>query len=233
MHRIIWGMESKVVSISGVSRGLGRALSVEFNNRGWRISGCSRSEEALSYLRIELSNQHHLQKVDVTKEEEVKLFAEKTCKHLGCPRILLNNAGKINRNAKLKDVSAAEFNEVFQVNVMGTHNMIRAFLPEMENEGTGIIVNFSSYWGQTTAPDVGPYCASKWAIEGLSRSLAQEVPDGISVVAFNPGIIDTEMLRSCFGEAAGSHEKPIEWARHAVDKILQISEEDNGCTILG
>ena len=98
-------MQNKTVCISGVSRGLGRALSLEFDDRGWQISGCSRSEDALSTLSNELSNQHHLQKVDVTKEEEVRLFAEKTRNLLGCPSILLNNAGVINRNAKLTDIT--------------------------------------------------------------------------------------------------------------------------------
>ena len=54
--------------------------------------------------------------------------------------------------------------------------MIRSFVPMMEAKGHGIIVNFSSYWGQSTAPEVGPYCATKWGVEGLTRSLAQELP---------------------------------------------------------
>lgn len=226
-------MQNKTVCISGVSRGLGRALSLEFDYRGWQISGCSRSEDALSSLSNELSNQHHLQKVDVTKEEEVRLFAENTRNLLGCPSIILNNAGVINRNAKLTDITTEEFTHVLKTNVLGTHLMIRSFLPDMERNGVGLIANFSSYWGQSTAPEVAPYCASKWAVEGLSRALSQEVPVGITVVAFNPGVIDTEMLRSCFGEAASSHEKPNQWAKHAVDKILQISAKDSGSTILG
>ena len=111
--------------------------------------------------------------------------------------------------------------------------MIRAFVPMMEKAGRGVIANFSSYWGQSTAPEVGPYCATKWGVEGLTRSLAQELPDGMTAVAFNPGIIDTDMLRSCFGEGAASHEKPAEWVKHAVDRLEQISQSDNGKTILG
>ena len=70
-------------------------------------------------------------------------------------------------------------------------------------------------------------------MEGLTRSLAQELTDGMTAVAFNPGIIDTDMLRSCFGEGAASHEKPAEWVKHAVDRLEQISQSDNGKTILG
>ena len=109
--------------------------------------------------------------------------------------------------------------------------MIRSFVPLMEKQGSGIIANFSSYWGQSTAPEVGPYCASKWGVEGLSRSLAQELPSGLTSVAFNPGIINTDMLRSCFGETATSYEKPESWVKKAVDTLERICPSDNGKTI--
>ena len=103
----------------------------------------------------------------------------------------------------------------------------------MERKEIGVIANFSSYWGQSTAPEVGPYCATKWGVEGLTRSFAQELPSGLATVAFNPGIIDTDMLRSCFGESAGGHEKPDVWAKHAVDRLESLGPADNGKTILG
>lgn len=65
-----------------------------------------------------------------------------------------------------------------------------------------IIVNISSGWGRSTSPEVAPYCASKWAIEGLTQALAQELPSGMVTVALNPGIIHTDMLNICFGEEA-------------------------------
>ena len=111
--------------------------------------------------------------------------------------------------------------------------MIRAFVPIMEKKGNGIIANFSSYWGQSAAPEVGPYCATKWGVEGLTRSLAQELPSGLATVAFNPGVIDTDMLRSCFGESAGGHEKPDAWAKHAVDRLESLDLSDNGTSVVG
>ena len=103
----------------------------------------------------------------------------------------------------------------------------------MEKNKSSVIVNFSSYWGKSTAPEVGPYCASKWGVEGFTRSLAEELPKGFITVAFNPGIIDTDMLRSCFGEAASSHEKPSEWAKHAVNRLENLNLQDNGSTVIG
>ena len=57
--------------------------------------------------------------------------------------------------------------------------MVRSFVPLMEKNKSGVIVNFSSYWGKSTAPEVGPYCASKWGVEGFTRSLAEELPRGL------------------------------------------------------
>ena len=223
----------KVVCISGCSKGLGRAMAIEFHSRGWNVLGCARSTESLNELSKQLVNSCFFQPVDITKATEVQNFAQSVIQNVGVPDLLVNNAGVINQNARLTEISPEEFSYVMSVNLGGIHNMIRSFVPLMEKQGSGIIANFSSYWGQSTAPEVGPYCSSKWGVEGLTRSLAQELPDGMTAIAFNPGIIDTDMLRSCFGEGAASHEKPAEWAKHAVDRLEQISTSDNGKTILG
>ena len=225
-------MTEKVVCISGVSRGLGKAMSLEFDRRGWQIAGCARSSSELNELGDSLNNPHLLKTTDITDIEKVYHFSEKVIAELGTPSLLINNAGLINMNAPLHLVSDQEFLEVFKVNVCGTHNLIKAFLPSMTNAGHGIIVNFSSYWGQSTAAEVAPYCASKWAIEGLTRSLAQELPDGLSTVAFNPGVIDTDMLRSCFGEEAENYETPDVWAKRAVDRLENLNQSDNGTTLI-
>ena len=208
-------------------------MAVEFHSRGWNVTGCARSTDPLIELSTRLVNSCFFQSVDITKPTEVENFAQSVIQNEGVPDLLVNNAGVINQNARLTEISPEEFASVLSVNLGGIHNMIRTFVPIMEEQGHGVIANFSSYWGQSTAPEVGPYCASKWGVEGLTRSLAQELPDGLTAVAFNPGIIDTDMLRSCFGEGAASHEKPAEWAKHAVDRLEQISTSDNGKTILG
>jgi len=223
---------NKLVCISGVSKGLGYALAKEFDRRGWSVAGCARSEGALINLGNDLQNKHFIQKADITQQPDVQTFADKALSTLGVPSLLLNNAGKINKNARLHEISSDEFLDVLQVNLCGTHNMIRAFLPSMLEAGKGTIVNFSSYWGQSSAAEVAPYCASKWAIEGLTRALAQELPNELSAVALNPGVIDTDMLRSCFGESARNHEKPHDWAKHAMDRLERLTVSDSGMTIL-
>jgi NAD(P)-dependent dehydrogenase (short-subunit alcohol dehydrogenase family) len=208
-------------------------MTIEFHKRGWTVSGGARNAEALEKLKQEIEDLCFFQAFDVSKSEEVENFAQSLEEELGTPDLLVNNAGIINKNAPLTEISPEEFSSVLSINLGGIHNMIRSFVPRMEGKGKGLIANFSSYWGQSTAPDVGPYCASKWGVEGLTRSLAQELPPGLAAVAFNPGIIDTDMLRSCFGDSASSHEKPSEWAKHAVDRLESIKLSDSGQTIIG
>ena len=92
----------------------------------------------------------------------------------------------------------------------------------------GVIVNLSSGWGRGVSPEVAPYCASKWAIEGLTKALAEELPDGMAAVPLNPGVIDTDMLRLCWAEGAGNYPKADAWAKAAAPFILRLTAKDNG-----
>ena len=114
------------------------------------------------------------------------------------------------------------------VNIKGVANVIRHFVPAMIKQGRGVIVNFSSGWGRSTDAEVAPYCATKWAIEGLTQSLAQELPPGMAAVPLNPGIINTDMLQSCFAGGANSYPTAEEWAKTAVPFLLKINSADNG-----
>jgi len=134
----------------------------------------------------------------------------------------------MNQPAPLWKVSAAEFSKLVDVNIKGVANVIRAFVPAMIERNRGVIVNLSSGWGRSTSPDVAPYCASKWAIEGLTKSLAQELPGGMAAVPLNPGVINTDMLKKCFGSEAGSHPEAKEWAETAAPFILALGPKDNG-----
>jgi NAD(P)-dependent dehydrogenase (short-subunit alcohol dehydrogenase family) len=141
---------------------------------------------------------------------------------------LLNNAALINRNQPLWRVTAAEFSAVIDVNIKGVANVIRHFVPAMVARRRGVIVNISSGWGRTTDAEVAPYCASKWAIEGLTQALAQELPAGMAAIPLNPGIIYTDMLRSCFGASARQYPCPEEWAKTAAPFLLRLGPADNG-----
>jgi len=219
---------AKLIVITGVTRGLGHAMTEEFARRGHTVAGCGRSEKEIAKLSRTVSAPHRFAAVDVAADDQVAAWAKDVMAALGPPDLLLNNAAIINRNAPLWKVPAAEFSSVIDVNIKGVTNVIRHFAPVMIQRGSGVIVNFSSGWGRSTAAEVAPYCATKWAIEGLTRALAQELPSGMAAVPLNPGIIDTEMLRSCFGGSASSYPSPQTWAKRAVPFLLNLSARDNG-----
>lgn len=106
--------------------------------------------------------------------------------------------------------------------------MLRHLLPAMLKRGSGVMVNFSSGWGRFTAADVAPYCATKYAIEGLSMATAQDTGGNVAVIPMNPGIIDTDMLRSTFGGSAGGFPDADDWAQRAVPFFIQLGSKDNG-----
>jgi NAD(P)-dependent dehydrogenase (short-subunit alcohol dehydrogenase family) len=125
-------------------------------------------------------------------------------------------------------VPSADIEQVLRVNVVGTIQVIRHFLPALLQQGRGVIVNFSSGWGRSTSPEVATYCASKWAIEGLTAALAQELPQGIAAVALNPGVIATDMLKECWGDAALAYPSPENWIKVAGPFLSKLSAQDNG-----
>ncbi len=214
--------------ITGVSRGLGRAMAEEFVRLGHVVIGCGRNRKPVAELNALLGAPHRFDAVDVSDDAAVRAWAAATLKSHGVPDLLVNNAALINRNAPLWRVPAREFDAVIDVNVKGTANVIRHFVPAMAKAGRGVIVNFSSGWGRATDAEVAPYCATKWAIEGLTRALAQELPAGLAAVPLNPGIIDTAMLRSCLGDDAGGYPGPEEWAKKAVPFLLRLGPRHNG-----
>lgn len=216
------------VVITGVTRGLGRALADWYIANGHTVAGCGRSGPAIFDLRFTHPEPHSFDSVDVTQPVKVALWAERVLGAMGAPDFLINNAGLINAPAPLWKVQAQEFEKVLAVNVAGIANVVRAFVPAMIERGSGVVVNLSSGWGRSVAAEVAPYCATKWAVEGLTKALAEELPQGMAAVPLSPGVIDTEMLRACFGDGAGSYPKPEEWAKKAGPFILGLGPKDNG-----
>lgn len=218
-------MESIV--LTGCSRGLGRAMTRYFAERGFAVHGCGTSAGALEELRATHPGPHTFSQVDLADGAAVGTWAREVLKQ-GTPRLLLNNAARIARNARLWELTSEEIDAVVRVNINGTIHTIRHFLPAMIDHGSGVVVNFSSGWGRSTSPEVAIYCASKFAIEGLTASLAQELPPGLAAVALNPGVINTDMLHSCFGAAAADYPSPEQWVELAGPFLLGLGARDNG-----
>jgi NAD(P)-dependent dehydrogenase (short-subunit alcohol dehydrogenase family) len=199
-----------------------------FIERGKTVHGCARSQGDVARLRERFGAPHSFEVVDVADDRQAQQWARRVLKHDEPIELLLNNAAIVNRNAVLWEVPAEEFSQVIDVNIKGVTNVIRHFVPSMIKRRQGVIVNFSSGWGRSTSPEVAPYCATKWAVEGLTKALAQELPKGLAAVPLNPGVINTDMLQSCFGDAAESYPDPQQWAAKAVPFLLKLGPKDNG-----
>jgi NAD(P)-dependent dehydrogenase (short-subunit alcohol dehydrogenase family) len=220
--------KSRTILLTGVSRGLGLALTDEFVRLGHTVVGCARTKDRIRELSGRHPAPHRFDVVDVADESQVQKWAERVLSDGMTPDLLLNNAAVINSNSSLWETDGDEFSRVVDVNVKGSFHVIRHFVPTMIVRGSGVIVNFSSGWGRSTSPQVATYCATKWAIEGMTRALADELPYGMAAIPLNPGIIDTEMLRSCFGDSAASYVRPETWAKKAASFLLELGPEDNG-----
>ena len=218
----------RFIVVTGATRGLGKALVARFVEEGHTIVACGRSAKGVDALSKEFGGPHRFDAVDVADDSRVASWAREIVQKFGPPDLLINNAAVINRNAPLWEVSAAEFSTVIDVNIKGIANVIRHFAPAMIERKSGVIVNLSSGWGRSTAPEVAPYCATKWAVEGLTQAFAQELPNGMAAVPLNPGIVNTEMLQSCFGENADEYPDADRWSRSAAPFILSLSARHNG-----
>lgn len=203
-------------------------MSRRFHEAGQTVIGCGRSVDAIERIGGELGAPHRADVVDVVDDAAVKAWANSVIDEFGPPDLLINNAAIINSNAALWDVPADEFSQVIDVNIKGVTNVIRHFVPAMIDRGSGVVINLSSGWGRSVSAEVAPYCATKWAIEGLTKAMAAELPSGMAAIPLNPGVIDTEMLRSCWGDSAGGFPDAEAWSHAAAEYILSLGPGDNG-----
>jgi NAD(P)-dependent dehydrogenase (short-subunit alcohol dehydrogenase family) len=220
--------DRRVIVITGATRGLGRALVAQFATGGHTVVGCGRSRGHVAELKSTFPPPHEFAAVDVRDAAAVTAWATEVIARHGPPDLLVNNAALMNTPAPLWEVPADEFADVIDVNVKGVFHVIRAFVPAMVARGSGVVVNLSSGWGRSTSPEVAPYCATKYAVEGLTLALAQELPRGMAAVPLNPGVIDTDMLRHAWADGAAAYPKADAWAKRAAPFLLGLGAKDNG-----
>ncbi|MDF9463837.1 SDR family NAD(P)-dependent oxidoreductase [Bacillus sp. FSL K6-0273] len=219
----------KSVIITGVTQGLGRAMVDRFDELGWNIYGCGRSKDKIEELKKQYSKIHDFQVIDVSDSQQVNNWANYILNRHTAPDMIINNASIVNQNAQLWKITAQEFESVMNVNVNGVVNVIRAFVPAMVARKEGIIINMSSSWGREGEAELAPYCASKFAIEGITKSMALELPHGMAVVALDPGgSISTPMLKSCAPQYINESPTPETWSHKATQYILNITIDKNG-----
>jgi len=202
-------------------------------SRGCFVVGCGRKQEKIDHLTTKFPGQFEGVKMDISKEYEVRAWAQKAIKNHGSPLLLINNASILNQPKPLVETSPDEFDKLIRTNVSGYFYAIRHFLPSMLlQDNPVVIVNMSSGWGEVGARNFGPYSASKFAVEGLTKSLALELPIPHTVVSILPGIIGTEMGCTAVGDEKGKRlVTAAEWAEEGIDQILSLSRTENGQSI--
>jgi len=219
---------SRNILITGVSRGLGRALAEGMTDAGHRVAGCARKVDQSMPDSSASSGDYRVDSVDLADDQAVGRWITDVVNHWGVPDLVINNAAIINANQPLWEVPYADFQHLMRVNIQGVFSVIRHLVPHMIQQEQGVIANLSSGWGRSVSADVASYCCSKWGIEGLTLALAEDLPSHVAAVPVNPGVINTEMLQSCFGEGANDAPTPEQWAERAVPFFLGLTEKDNG-----
>jgi NAD(P)-dependent dehydrogenase (short-subunit alcohol dehydrogenase family) len=178
--------------ITGCSKGLGRALARQALESGYRVVVSARDVSAVEDIVKEHPAVALAVQLDVTKPDEAKAAVRAAERRFGAVDVLVNNAGYGYLGA-IEEGEDADVRAMFETNVYGTWNMIKAVLPGMRERGRGHVVNISSVGGLTTFPGVGFYHMAKFAVEGLSETLAKELaPFGLGVTVVEPGAFRTD-----------------------------------------
>ena len=189
----------KVALITGSSRGIGRAVAAKLAGDGYAVcinyrERQDKAEEHVKALTAAGCDAMCFQ-ADVADADAVDAMVKAVRERFGHISLLVNNAG-IARQCLFQDISREYWKRIFDVNLNGAFNTIQAVLPNMLHEHSGCIINTSSIWGLHGASCEVAYSATKHAIVGLTRSLAQELaPSGIRVNCVAPGVIDTDMVQ--------------------------------------
>lgn len=202
------------ILISGNRRGLGQALTTHWRSLGHQVDGFSSASQGV-------------ERVDVSRFAEVQHRID-TILQQATPDLVIANAAMVLPPAPTWELNPEEYSRLIDINVKGVFHLFRAVLPAMIAARRGVLVAISSGYGRSTTPRMSAYCTSKWAIEGLVKSLAQELPKEMAAVALDPGTLQTDMLRTALGAGARFFPTPEQWVGEASRVLLNLGPEHNG-----
>ena len=191
--------KGKTVLVTGASRGIGRSIALAFAAHGSQVVLTSRTQATVDAVAGEIHRRGGKAlplSCDVTDKQAVETLKSKITTHLGTVQILINNAG-VAPAASFLEMPDRLWEEVLKVNLTGTYNCCKVFLPEMIASRWGRIINIASIVAKVAYSHTSAYTTSKHAVLGLTRSLAIEMArSGVTVNAICPGYVETDLTLS-------------------------------------
>jgi len=212
-------MKSKTVLITGCSSGFGKLTAQTFREKGWNVIATMRSPEKETELN-ELDNVL-VTRLDVTDPESVKQAVDESLERFGTIDVLVNNAG-YGGHTLFEQATDNAIRAMYDTNVFGVMNVMRAVLPIMRGQKEGCIINVTSMAGILTAPTISIYASSKFAVQGLTEAMAFEYkPLNIKVKAVLPGAYPTTRFNANTDDDLSSGGKELSAHAHKLYDHLQ------------
>lgn len=214
--------------ITGASRGFGRIWAEAALTRGDQVTATARKLDDVADLTARFGDAILPLALDVTNPEQVKRVVNQAYAHFGRLDVLVNNAGT-SLFAATEEASDEQIRDLFDANYLGMVRILRAALPLLRRQGSGHILGVSSGLGITALPLIGFYCATKWAVEALHESVAQEVkPFGIKVTLVEPGAYATDFGKSA--QIADALEPYAEFRKQFLTRLANVERGDPEAT---
>ena len=210
--------EGKVVVLTGSSSGIGYSLLKYFISEGAIVYAISRNERELTEKDKQECN---FELLDISDEVNVEEFTKAVLQKENRVDILINNAGVAHKLALIEEMNLEVFNSIIRDNVMPTFNMMKYILPIMKKNNSGTIINISSRAGRRAVPKLSAYTAAKFAVRGLTESVAKEVQEtGIKCVTISPAGVNTGMRAMVFGKEDAEKQQDASRITEIISKIL-------------
>lgn len=217
-------LHGRTAVVSGAGSGLGRALAVALVAKGARVHGLGRTSGKLDEVKAELGESFVPAVLDIADEQAVRAWVERTFNTGGPPDILINNAGA-GYFGKIDELPSEHWREMVDTNLNGLFYLTSAVVPHMKRKvSSSHIVNIGSILGKVGAAERSGYCATKFAVQGFSESLAHELRhNGIKVTCVDPGSINTHFFEGSGIEAHDNMMQPGDIAELIVH-LLETSD---------
>lgn len=212
---------TSTVLVTGASQGIGKATALLFAQKGYDLVLAARHAERLATVAQEvqaLGRAALAVPTDVRDYEQVSTLVHKALEHYDSIDVLVNNAG-IYISGPVENFSLDEWHQAIDTNLWGYVHTIQALIPQFLAQGTGTIVNVGSIGGKVPTPYLTPYCASKFAVTGLTQALHSELkPKGIHVCGVYPNLIKSDLMERAIFQ--GKDEQDTQARRHQLEQIL-------------